>query len=267
VADSFPAGDYRHIRALLDEELNLVRLHDARAASAMLAIPLPKSKVPGVVDEVTVAFAQVRGRIQAVRGNWKAAAAAYETGRLPGHGATGQFQLVILSLVATARSESGNSAALAAIRDTPDDCYDCLIARGDIRGVERQWDSAAYWFASAIRQGPSPPFAYNDWGEMLLQKGDADGAIAQFKEANMKGPHFADPLEGWGEALMAKNRSDLALAKFEDAAKYAPNWGRLHLKWGEALFYAAQKDEAKKQFAIAAALDLAPSEKAQLAKF
>jgi hypothetical protein len=40
----------------------------------------------------------------------------------------------------------------------------------------------------------------------------------------------------------------------------------MHLKWGEALFYAGQKDEATKQFAIAATLDLTPSEKSELSK-
>jgi len=100
----------------------------------------------------------------------------------------------------------------------------------------------------------------------LLARGKPDAAIEKFKLANEKGPHFADSLEGWGEALMAKNQSHLALEKFVEAEKYAPNWGRLHLKWGEALAYSGNKDEAAKHFARAAALDLTPSEKAELAK-
>ena len=82
----------------------------------------------------------------------------------------------------------------------------------------------------------------------------------------MKGPKFADPLQGWGEALMAKNQSHRALVKFAEAEKYAPNWGRLHLKWGEALAYSGDKTEAAKHFARAAALDLTPSEKQELAR-
>ena len=114
---------------------------------------------------------------------------------------------------------------------------------------------------------PPFPLLFEDWGRSLLARGKADDAIAQFTLANKKGPHFADALEGWGEALMAKNQSHLALAKFAAAEKYAPNWGRLHLKWGEALAYASKSHgEAAKQFARAAALDLTPSEKSELAQ-
>ena len=100
----------------------------------------------------------------------------------------------------------------------------------------------------------------------MMAKGDLDGAAAKFESAHAKGPHYADPLEMWGEVLIAKNRSDLAFAKFEEANKYAPNWGRLHLKWGEALMWSGKRGDARKQFAIAAGLDMTPSEKSELAK-
>ena len=157
-------------------------------------------------------------------------------------------------------------AAWALIGKTPLDCYDCLRVRGLIDTVQHNWSGAGYWFARAARQAPSIPFAYSDWGAMLMAKGDRDGAIAKFAIANRKGPHFADPLEMWGEALIAKNRSDLALAKFEEAAKYAPNWARLHLKWGEALIWSGDKAGANKQFAIASRLDLTQSERASLGR-
>jgi tetratricopeptide (TPR) repeat protein len=139
-------------------------------------------------------------------------------------------------------------------------------ALGLIASEAKQYGRADYWFARSVQQAPSIPFAYADWGQALLARGQPDAAIAQFKIANQKGPHFADPLEGWGEALMAKNQSHLALAKFTGAEKYAPNWGRLHLKRGEALVYAGKKDEAKAQFARAGQLDLTPTDKAELAR-
>jgi tetratricopeptide (TPR) repeat protein len=153
-----------------------------------------------------------------------------------------------------------------AIGGTPLDCYQCNRARAVIDVAERKWAAAAWWFARTVKLAPSIPFAYSDWGEMLLCKGDLDGAIAKFSAAHEKGPHFADPLEMWGEALIAKNRTDLALAKFEEANKYAPNWGRLHVKWGEALQWSGDKPGAEKQFAAAARLDLTPSEKSELAR-
>jgi tetratricopeptide (TPR) repeat protein len=168
--------------------------------------------------------------------------------------------------LAYANARLGNfSNANAIIAKTPGDCYLCVRMRGNIDAAQKKWDAAAWWFDDAVRQAPSIPFAYADWGAMLLRKGNYDAAIAKFTLANQKGPHFADPLEMWGEALIAKNRSDLALAKFAEADKYAPNWGLLHLKWGEALVWSGKRDDAQKQFDIAAGLNLTPAETSQLA--
>jgi len=144
--------------------------------------------------------------------------------------------------------------ANALIVQAPDRCDICLRTRAQIAELQGQHARADWWFARAVSQNRSIPFAYTDWGQALMARSDLDGAIAKFESANRKGPHFADPLEMWGEALIAKDRSDLALAKFEEANKYAPNWQRLHRKWGEALSYLGRKDEAAKQFALARGL-------------
>jgi len=169
--------------------------------------------------------------------------------------------------LAYAQAKAGNFAAAHAIIDkTPRDCDLCLRTRGRIDAAQKNWGGAAFWFAEAVRQAPSIPFAYSDWGRMLLDKGDLDAAIEQFTLANQKGPHFADAIEMWGEALLLQKHPDLAVGKFAEAEKYAPNWGRLHLKWGKALAYSGSKDEAAKHFARAAQLDLTPSEKSELAR-
>ena len=174
---------------------------------------------------------------------------------------------VTVPLTAYAEARLGKIAdAEAHVAATPADCYDCLITRARIAELEGQHGRADYWFARAIDGQKSIPFAYADWGLALLDRGDADAAIAKFTLANQKGPKFADPLEMWGEALIAKKQPDLALAKFEEAEKYAPNWGRLHLKWGEALGYAERKDEARAQYQKASTLDLSAADKAELAR-
>jgi len=166
---------------------------------------------------------------------------------------------------ATARAGDRNTAD-ATVANMPVDCDTCMRARGRMAALEGRWTEAARDFAIVAERSPHEPFAETFWGEMLLHKGDLDGAIAKFAIANQKGPHFADPLEMWGEALIAKNRSDLALAKFEEANKYAPNWGRLHLKWGEALLYSGRKEEAKKEFETASHLDLSDQDAAAVAR-
>jgi tetratricopeptide (TPR) repeat protein len=169
-------------------------------------------------------------------------------------------------VVAYALALSGDlPGAHEVIDKTPTDCVTCLRMRGRIAALEKKWPAADYWFARAAHDAPSIPFAFTDWGAMLLEKGEFDAAIAKFALAHEKGPHFADPLEMWGEALIAKNHSDLALAKFEEADKYALNWGRLHLKWGEALLWSGNADKAREQFAIAAKLDLSAADRATLA--
>ncbi len=169
--------------------------------------------------------------------------------------------------IAEAMARNGDIAGAETLIDkTQIDCDRCVITRGTIAAIARNWTAADRWFALVSARTPSLPFADEAWGEALLSKGDLDGAIAKFESSHAKGPHFADPLEMWGEALIRKNRSDLALAKFEEADKYAPNWGRLHLKWGEALLWSGDKAGAQKQFAVASSLGLAPTDKAELAR-
>ncbi len=141
--------------------------------------------------------------------------------------------------LAYADAMNGETAkADAILKAMPGDCYICSRMRGRVAAREGRMDAAAWWFARATEQAPSLPFAYADWGAMLLARGDADGAIAKLKLAAAKGPRYADALEMWGEALMMKNRSDLALAKFEEASRSAPNWRRLRAKWDQARAYA-----------------------------
>ena len=136
---------------------------------------------------------------------------------------------------AYAKVMSGDVAgAKALIATTPLDCDTCVRMRGRIAAIEHDWPTAERWFAMATRQAPSVPFAYADWGRMLLAKGDVDGAIAKLALAHQKGPHYADALELWGEALMKKGDYAGAVAKFAEAAKDAPRWALNQQLWRQA---------------------------------
>jgi tetratricopeptide (TPR) repeat protein len=252
---------------LLDHAEYAARIHDIARSRALIDQGLASD---GAHDEDA---ARARYFADVAAGNWQQAVAdarAYGATMTSRNSRLHAILLRIeaLPLLAYAYAHMGDLAdAHAEIDKTPGDCVACETARGNIDAFGKNRAGAAWWFARATHDAPSIPFAYSDWGTMLLAKGDLDGAIAKFKLANVKGPHFADPLEMWGEALVRKNRSDLALAKFAQAAKYAPNWGRLHLKWGEALAYLGRTGDAKTQFAIAAGLDLSPTDKSTLKKW
>ena len=175
-------------------------------------------------------------------------------------------QVLSWPLQALALAHTGDiSGAQALIGKTPLDCYPCLRVRGQVAAQARDWPAAEQWFAEAVRQAPSVPLAYAEWGRMRLDKGDPDGAIAVLTTAEAKGPRFADPPQIWGEALMAKGDFAGASRKFADAAGLAPNWGRNRLKAAEALARLGRAEAARNELRTASGLDLTPAERVELA--
>jgi tetratricopeptide (TPR) repeat protein len=173
--------------------------------------------------------------VGAASGDWPAALAdakacdAWLDGHAPTYKLLGQLRTVwIQPLIALAMAKTGDVAgAQALIAQTSLDCYLCIRIRGQIAAIQRDWPTAERWFAEAVRQAPSLPFAYSEWGEVELAKGDNNGALEEFAAAHQRGPHFADPLKGWGDALARQGQWSSALAKYDEALEYAPNWKEL----------------------------------------
>src|SRR5262249_10097510 len=217
--------------------------HDLAQARLAMAEPVEDSGLALGLSAVYKIWARMM--IAREAGDWTGILAEAEAigpllPRYPGLPAF--ISTTVAPVLAYAEAKLGKfSAAEARIAPTPANCYRCLIARAYIAELRGRQDRADYWFARAVTDAPSIPFAYSDWGQALLARGKPDEAIEKFRLSNRKGPRFADPLEYWGEALIAKNQSRMALAKFEEADRYAPNWGRLHIKWGEALVYSGKK--------------------------
>jgi Tfp pilus assembly protein PilF len=243
---------------------DLALMHDLETARRIAIDPLPQVS-RSTANRQLILTGLGQGLLDIEANDWNAAKSelSKDVESLGPNYASFQLQAPLAFVLAKLGNIGLARASAAAL---PRDCYPCVIARARIETIARQWQAAGALFADAVHQGPSLPFAYTDWGAMLLSKGDYDRAIGKFELATVKGPHYADPLEMWGEALMQKNRSDLALAKFEDANQYAPHWGRLHLKWGDALRYVGRRSEARQQFAIAAQLDPGHAHAAALAQ-
>jgi len=153
----------------------------------------------------------------------------------------------------------------AIARTLPPDCSVCYGERGVVAALEGDPARSEREFAVSLRFDPKEPMILERRGRIRLGRGETGRARADFEAANATAPRWADPLEGWGEALLAKGDAAGAAAKFADAAPFAPRWGRLRLKWGEALARQGRAADARAQFALAAALDLTPAERTELA--
>ncbi len=138
------------------------------------------------------------------------------------------WQGTLMPLLAEAYAHLGrNAEADAIIAALPADHYERWRSCGRIATLRKDWAAGERCFREAIRQAPSIPRGYFDYGTMLAARGDLAGAISQFTLAHEKGPRWADPLKGWGDALVRQGKRDEARQKYEDALKRAPKWREL----------------------------------------
>ncbi len=220
---------------------------------------------PGSPSPVSVRFrrrAEAMGSLRLAREDWDGAISAYRRGI----NVAPSRALVLKPWLAYALAKKGDLAgANAVMQELPDDCYPCLRARGKIAASQHDWQTAERWFAEAARQGPSLAWANTDWAEMLIAKGDAQGAITQAREAIKRGPKFADAYQALGEALAQSGNHADAIAEYKRAAELAPKWGRIHIQWAMSLNKLGRRAEAQQKFKTAEALELVPSEQKLLA--
>ncbi|WP_426028200.1 hypothetical protein [Brevundimonas sp. TWP2-3-4b2] len=143
------------------------------------------------------------------------------------------------------------------------DCYPCLIVRGELAAWSGDAPASDRWFAEAVRQGPSLPSTHSAWGQARLARGDLPGAIRMFREAQARGPRWADPLKFEGDALARQGDHRAALRRYEAALDRAPNWGGAHLAAGRALAALRRPQQATEAWRRALRLDLSAADRAQ----
>jgi tetratricopeptide (TPR) repeat protein len=129
---------------------------------------------------------RMRGRIAAVKGDWKEAARDF-------------------------------AAVAARSPHTPYDETDWgaeLLAKGDIDGAMAKFDAA---------HAKSPHYAdpLEMWGEALIAKNRSDLALAKFEEAARTAPHWARLHLKWAQALQWSGHADEARKQFAVAADLA----------------------------------------------
>jgi tetratricopeptide (TPR) repeat protein len=127
------------------------------------------------------------------------------------------------ALARLGRLDEANTIAMG----LPGDCYLCLRTRAQVAAMRGDWPAANRDFSEAIRQNPALPFADLEWGQMLLERGQAAAAIPHLSRAASVAPQFADPLKYWGDALRRTGNASEALSKYRQALPLAPNWEEL----------------------------------------
>lgn len=202
--------------------------HDpAGARTAFARIPPLSADAP---EEVRSNWALTRasfdGQLDYEGGNWREVVRALGSipiDRVPG--GPRRWRVISYPWLAIAMARMGDvERAGLVIAATPTDCYYCVMARGVVAEASGDRATADRWFAEAVRQAPSLPFAHEEWGRAKLARGDLDGAEADFREANRRSPNWADPLKGWGDVLMARGDARGAARRYDAALERAPKW-------------------------------------------
>jgi tetratricopeptide (TPR) repeat protein len=226
---AFNAGADKSYGAFAREELALDhdvaggddKVSDAEATAGLVE----NSDYYVVMPNVLAAFE--RGDLATVESLCTELARALEK---PGTPVTFQQQIQrriypVLAEALARMGRHGEADALAA--QIPNNSYDSWRARARIATLRGDFDTGDKALAEAVRQAPSIPRAFSDWGDLLVAKGDLVGALTKYAEANRLGPHFADPLKAWGDVLVKQGKIEEALAKYNEALQYAPNWKQL----------------------------------------
>jgi tetratricopeptide (TPR) repeat protein len=246
----------------------LSTLHETQLAERVLAIPHPPAgRSAAYYARVQSYWLRAVSRQAEVEEDWpRALAAADQWDALAAQWPGLRYWDRTVQMRALALAHTGHMAeAQRLIGTSPADCYACLVIRGQIAQLAGQRAVADRWFAEALRQGPTLPFAEGNWARALLTRGDVAGAVGKAKAALAKNPNYVEAAMTLAEAKLAQGDAAGAASGLAELSKASPGWARLHLKWGEALARQGKGAAAHAQFTAAARLDLTPTERAELA--
>lgn len=174
---------------------------------------------------------------------------------------------LIRPLFALGLARTGDlTGARAAISTTPMDCDFCLRVRGTVEDLAGDAHASDRAFRAVTRRAPSLPFAFSEWGEAKLARGDVSGAVLLFRQAQAIGPRWADPVKHEADALSRQGEHRAALRRYAAAAKLAPRWSGLQIAWGEALARSGRQQQAQSKWREASTMVLSPSDRAKVTR-
>jgi superkiller protein 3 len=112
---------------------------------------------------------------------------------------------------------------------------------GMYANVETLWQTT-------LRRNPGSWMARVNLGNLLLQKGKVDEAIAHYKNALQISPDSAQAHDNLGNALLQEGKVDEAITHLQKALQIKPGFAQGHLVLGNALLQEGKVDEAIAHF-------------------
>ena len=99
---------------------------------------------------------------------------------------------------------------------------DTYLEQGNALSQKGDWDGAIADFTQVLAIDPQSSAAYGDRGAARQSKGDLDGAVKDYTQALAIDPQMAAAYEGRGNAKAARNDLDGAIADYTQAVEIDP---------------------------------------------
>jgi tetratricopeptide (TPR) repeat protein len=122
---------------------------------------------------------------------------------------------------------------------------------GNVLLQKGNMNDAIAHFQTALQIKPDYVEAHNNLGGVLLKKGRVDEAIAQYQTALQIKPDNAETYYNLGNALRRKGKVDEAIAQYQMALQIKPDYAEAHINLGNALLQKGKVDEAVAQYQTA----------------
>jgi Tfp pilus assembly protein PilF len=129
---------------------------------------------------------------------------------------------------------------------------DFALLERDFQRKTSAEDLAAY--TKLLEGDPNNALRHDAVGNLLLQAGRPDGAIARYRRSLELNPSSASTHYNLGYALSVRGRRDEAIAQFREALAIDPDYGQAHNNLGALLQMAGRFDEALTHFQRATSL-------------
>jgi tetratricopeptide (TPR) repeat protein len=131
-----------------------------------------------------------------------------------------------------------------------------LLAEGEARLAEEDWDAAVAAFQKAIAVAPSSALAHSKLGVAYVHKCQWDDAFTEFSRSVQLDPRYAPAHSNLGNVYRERGRLDEAIACYQKAISMDPDYWIAHQNLGIVYKQQGRIGDAVREFKTATRLSL-----------